>query len=146
MYEDFFADRISSLRNQKDVSAREMSLSLGQNSSYINLIENKHSFPSMRLFFYICEYLEISPKEFFDTEIVNPHIINEILKELKTLNDEQLNTVLSVSKGLNHKYRRCIPHRHYFTISHQNIFTAFFVHCIDIFVHFKFNNSKQERK
>ena len=45
----------------------------------------------------------MSPKEFFDTEIVNPHIINEILKELKTLNDEQLNTVLSVSKGLNHK-------------------------------------------
>ena len=103
MYEDFFADRIASLRNQKDVSAREMSLSLGQNSSYINRIENKHSFPSMRVFFYICEYLEVSPKEFFDTEIVNPHIINEILKELKTLNDEQLNTVLSVSKGLNHK-------------------------------------------
>ena len=51
MYEDFFADRIASLRNQKDVSAREMSLSLGQNSSYINRIENKHSFPSMRLFF-----------------------------------------------------------------------------------------------
>lgn len=103
MYEDFFADRIASLRNQKDVSAREMSLSLGQNSSYINRMENKHSFPSMLLFFYICEYLEVSPKEFFDTEIVNPHIINEILKELKTLNDEQLNTVLSVSKGLNHK-------------------------------------------
>lgn len=103
MYEDFFADRIASLRGKKNVSAREMSLSIGQNGSYINRIENKQTFPSMRLFFYICEYLEISPKEFFDTEIPNPFIIDEILNELKTLNDEQLNTVLAVSKGLNHK-------------------------------------------
>lgn len=103
MYEDFFADRIASLRGKKNVSAREMSLSIGQNSSYINRIENKQTFPSMRLFFYICEYLEISPKDFFDTDIQNPIIVDEILKELKTLNDEQLNTVLAVSKGLNHK-------------------------------------------
>lgn len=103
MYEDFFADRIASLRSKKNVSAREMSLSIGQNSSYINRIENKQNFPSMRLFFFICEYLEISPKDFFDTEITNPFLINEILNELKTLNDEQLNTVLAVSKGLNHK-------------------------------------------
>lgn len=103
MYENFFADRIASLRGKKNVSAREMSLSLGQNSSYINRIENKQTFPSMRLFFYICEYLEISPKDFFDTDIPNPFIIDEILNELKTLNDEQLNTVLAVSKGLNHK-------------------------------------------
>ncbi len=103
MYEDYFADRIAFLRGKKNVSAREMSLSIGQNSSYINRIENKQTFPSMKLFFYICEYLEISPKEFFDTDISNPFIVNEILNELKTLNDEQLNTVLAVSKGLNHK-------------------------------------------
>lgn len=103
MYEDFFADRIASLRGKKNVSAREMSLSIGQNCSYINRIENKQTFPSMRLFFYICEYLEISPKDFFDTEISNPFIIDEILNELKTLDDEQLNTILAVSKGLNHK-------------------------------------------
>lgn len=103
MYEDFFADRIASLREKKNVSAREMSLSIGQNSSYINRIENKQTFPSMRLFFYICEYLEISPRDFFDINISNPFIVDEILNELKTLNDEQLNTVLAVSRGLNHK-------------------------------------------
>lgn len=103
MYEDFFADRIASLREKKNVSAREMSLSIGQNSSYINRIENKQTFPSMRLFFYICEYLEISPRDFFDIDISNPFIVDEILNELKTLNDEQLNTVLAVSRGLNHK-------------------------------------------
>ena len=40
MFEDFFAERLISLRNQKNVSAREMSLALGQNGSYINRIEN----------------------------------------------------------------------------------------------------------
>ena len=40
MDETFFAERIASLRNQKNVSAREMSLAIGQNASYINRIEN----------------------------------------------------------------------------------------------------------
>lgn len=103
MYEDFFADRIAFLRMQKRVSAREMSLAIGQNSSYINRIENKQAFPSMTAFFYICEYLKISPKDFFDTEIANPPLINEILNEMKHLDNSQLNTILAVSKGLRHK-------------------------------------------
>ena len=51
MYEDFFAERITFLRTEKNVSAREMSLAIGQNSSYINRIENKKAFPSMQAFF-----------------------------------------------------------------------------------------------
>lgn len=103
MYEDFFADRIAFLRMQKNVSAREMSLAIGQNSSYINRIENKQAFPSMNAFFYICEYLQISPKDFFDTDMVNPPLITEILNEIKHLDSIQLNTILAVSKGLRHK-------------------------------------------
>ena len=72
MYEDFFAERLSFLCAQKNVSAREMSLAIGQNGSYINRIENKLAFPSMQAFFYICEYLGISPAEFFDDSAVNP--------------------------------------------------------------------------
>ena len=103
MYEDFFADRISYLRMQKNVSAREMSLAIGQNSSYINRIENKQAFPSMTAFFYICEYLQISPNDFFDTDMANPPLITEILNEIKHLDSIQLNTVLAVSKGLRHR-------------------------------------------
>ena len=103
LLDDFFAERLSSLRMQENVSAREMSLSLGQNGSYINRIENHHTLPSMRLFFYICEYLKITPKEFFDTELPNPVMINEIIDELKKMDSTQLNTVLAVAKGLNHK-------------------------------------------
>lgn len=102
MFEDFFIERIISLRNKKDVSAREMSLAIGQNGSYINRIENKQTFPSMQAFFYICEYFQISPKEFFDEDNQNPIKINEITEKLKKLDDVQLDTIQAVINGLNH--------------------------------------------
>ena len=103
MFEEFLIERIITLRSQKNVSAREMSLEIGQNESYINRIENKQAFPSMQAFFYICEYFQISPKEFFDDDNFYPIKINEILKELKKLDDVQLDTILSVINGLQHK-------------------------------------------
>ncbi len=72
MYEDFVPERIAKLRTQKGVSARDMSLSLGQANNYINNIENKKSLPSMQAFFYICEYLGVTPLEFFDEGNQNP--------------------------------------------------------------------------
>lgn len=71
--EETFASRLTSLREQKKVSAREMSLDLGQNGSYINRIENRKAFPSMQCFFYICDYLQISPAAFFDDTTRAPH-------------------------------------------------------------------------
>ncbi|HAE44262.1 MAG TPA: hypothetical protein DCG37_01530 [Lachnospiraceae bacterium] len=65
MYEVFFRDKLAMLRKQKGVSAREMSLALGQSESYINRIEKGKMLPSMSLFFKICEYFEITPKEYF---------------------------------------------------------------------------------
>ena len=61
-----FAERIIKLRTSKGISAREMSLSLGQAAGYINNIENGKNLPSMAMFFEICEYLEVTPQEFFD--------------------------------------------------------------------------------
>ncbi len=103
MYEDFFAERITSLRNQKNVSAREMSLALGQNGSYINRIENKLALPSMQAFFYICEYFQISPQQFFDEDNPAPIKIDQILAGLKNLDSSQLDIVMAVVKGLQHK-------------------------------------------
>ena len=50
-YLDWFPVRLAELRGQKNVSARDMSLSLGQSESYINKIENRHILPSMAGFF-----------------------------------------------------------------------------------------------
>ena len=66
LYEEMFSRRLAQLRMQKGVSARDMSLSLGQNHGYINSIENGKTFPTMTNFFYICEYLHITPQEFFE--------------------------------------------------------------------------------
>lgn len=60
-YLNFFSQRLNELRTQKGVSARDMSLSLGQCESYINKIENQKSLPSMNVFFYICDFLDIHP-------------------------------------------------------------------------------------
>lgn len=89
MQEEDFAKRLSALRQEKGVSARDMSLSLGQNAGYINNIENGHNFPSITVFFYICEYLGITPKEFFDYEVEDPTLINELMKEIQKLDYKQ---------------------------------------------------------
>ena len=57
----------------------------------------------MQAFFYICEYFQITPKEFFDDEEVSPMKINSISEELKNLDAIQLDTVLAVIHGLQYK-------------------------------------------
>lgn len=96
MYEKFFIERLTSLRQQKNVSAREMSLALGQNDSYINRIENGKTFPSMQVFFYICEYLDVTPQEFWDIENTAPRKIDEISTLLRKYSPEQLDAVLNL--------------------------------------------------
>ena len=98
MYEKFFAERLSYLREKKGISAREMSLAIGQNESYINHIENQKAFPSMQSFFYICEYLGISPKDFFDQKNPDPYLMTEINAVLRDLPADQLNIILNVAK------------------------------------------------
>ena len=77
-----------------------MSLSIGQSPSYINNIENGVNYPSMTVFFYICEYLDISPAEFFDTQSKNPSKERELLNTVKGLNNEQLDNLISLAKNL----------------------------------------------
>lgn len=91
--EQLFYKRLTELRMEKDVSARDMSLSIGLSENYINNIENKRSFPSMQVFFYICDYFEISPKEFFDFDNTNPTKLTELTEKLKSLNSEQLKLI-----------------------------------------------------
>mgnify|MGYP003310420832 CR=1 FL=1 len=67
-YEEIMPKRLAELRIQKGVSARDMSLSIGQNPGYINNIESGKAMPSLNGLYYICEYLGITPSEFFDTD------------------------------------------------------------------------------
>ena len=103
MYEDFVPERLAKLRTQKGVSARDMSLSLGQANNYINNIENKKSLPAMQSFFYICEYLGVTPQEFFDEENPNPEALQEFIAEAKRLDSNAMTYIRGIMKELNNR-------------------------------------------
>lgn len=103
MYDDFTQSRIAQLRLQKDVSARDMSLSLGQNINYINQIENKKALPSLQGLFYICEYFQISPQQFFDEGNAYPAELSDLINELKNLDRTALDHITWLVKELNSK-------------------------------------------
>ena len=90
MDEKEFALRLAKLREQRGISARDMSLSMGQNPGYINNIETGKAKPSLTGFFYICDFLGVTPAEFFDAQTDHPIHLRELTQELRRLNDRQL--------------------------------------------------------
>ena len=100
MYDSVFPLRLAQLRAKKGVSARDMSLSLGQNAGYINNIESGKALASMGTLFYICEYLNITPSAFFDTDTSNPEKLDNLIQKLKMLNDAQLDSISTLIDGI----------------------------------------------
>jgi len=94
--EKLFQNRLSELRGQKGVSARDMSLTLGQSPGYINGIENGILFPSMTQFFAICDYLGVSPSVYFDFDNHDPKKSKATNDKLRGLTSEQLSIISSI--------------------------------------------------
>lgn len=103
MDESFIAERLGRLRTEMGVSARDMSLSMGQAHNYISNIESRKSATSIQGFFYICEFLKISPRDFFDEGNNNPALLNEVIEELKPLNSKALEHVLGFVREIRGK-------------------------------------------
>lgn len=99
MDEKWFSLRLAKLRQQKGISARDMSLSMGQNPGYINNIEMGKSMPSLTGIIYICDYLGVSVSDFFSEADNNPVKVSQIVQNLKKLNAEQLDAVDAVVKA-----------------------------------------------
>lgn len=95
MDENFIRSRITELRLKKGASEYQMSMELGQNRSYIQAISSGRSLPSMKQFLNICDYFEITPLQFFDTEETNPQLIKKALDGMRTLKDEDLMMLIS---------------------------------------------------
>lgn len=96
MDKTMFGLRLGQLRTLKEKSAREMSLALDQSPSYINRIENGKGYPSMQLFFKMCEYLEITPSEFFDINLSDPILVRRLNGYIPHLSSEELKVVLQL--------------------------------------------------
>lgn len=99
-YIEWFYQRLTQLRMQKGVSARDMSLSLGQSESYINKIENRRTLPSFTGFIYICEYFGLTPQEFFDEGTSSPLRNKALLQQLELLTPEQTEHILQIAKDI----------------------------------------------
>lgn len=95
-----FAQRLFELRSAKGVSAREMSLSLGQGSGYISNLENHHNLPSMTQFFAICEYLGITPASFFSFATPEEGDLAELAVIAKEMDPMDLELVLAIARKI----------------------------------------------
>lgn len=103
MDEQFIRNRITELRVKKGVSEYRMSMDLGHSKSYIQSISSGKSLPSLPEFLYICEYLGVEPRDFFDADQSDPATIRELLDLAKGMSDVDLQALLGVAKRMGQK-------------------------------------------
>ncbi len=89
----FIKNRYSTIRNSHNISARKLSLELGQSSEYINQIENGKNLPSIEGLLNFCEYFHISVSEFFEENFKYPIEYKEIISNLNKLDSQELSIV-----------------------------------------------------
>ena len=88
---------------KKDISEYRMSTDMGRSKNYIQGITSGRSLPSLSEFLYMCEYLGITPRDFFDKDLKNPALLQETVEALKELDDEDLTLILGNIRRLHKK-------------------------------------------
>ena len=97
----FIRDRITQLRMQKSVSEYKMSYDLGHSRSYIYNISSGKSLPPIAEFLEICNYLGVTPSDFFNDSNENPILVQSAIEEIKKLDDDDLMLVIGNLRRLN---------------------------------------------
>ena len=100
MTDEFVRQRLTEIRMQKNISEYKMSLDLGHSKSYIQSISSGRAMPSMGEFLYICEYLGITPQQFFSEDIENPVLLDKAIVALKKLNEQDLLRMIDLAERL----------------------------------------------
>jgi len=95
MNEEFVRNRITQLRMQKGVSEYQMSYDLGHSRGYIYNISSGKALPPLKEFFSICEYLEVTPAEFFDGDNAHPELVSKAIDGFSKLNDSDQLLILN---------------------------------------------------
>ncbi len=103
MYEKFVRDRITELRLRKGVSEYRMSYDLGHSRSYIYNISSGKALPPMKEFFAICEYFDIAPRDFFDSDRKYPELVQKAAEGLSQLEDSDILMILGYINRLTKK-------------------------------------------
>ncbi|MBQ8522178.1 MAG: helix-turn-helix transcriptional regulator [Clostridia bacterium] len=89
-FKNFVRQRFAIIRNSNNISARKLSIEMGQGTEYINQIENGRKMPSLEGLYNFCDYFKISLSEFFDTSQMYPIQYKEIIGELNKLDLDEL--------------------------------------------------------
>lgn len=76
---------------------------MGHGRSYIQSISSGRSLPSMSEFLYMCEYLGVTPSEFFDEQTENPALLQKALDEMRSLPDKDILSLLSLIERFKEK-------------------------------------------
>ena len=84
----------------ENASEYQMSLDLGKNKSYIQSLTSGRSLPTMQSFLDICDYLEVTPQQFFDSELHNLPLIDKATDLMKQLDDEDMLALISMLNRL----------------------------------------------
>ena len=101
MDEMFIRNRITELRLKKGVSEYKMSIDLGHSKSYVQSISSGRSLPSLSEFLYICDYLGVTPKDFFNDKIAEPILAQKVINGIINMNEKDLTTLLGLIDRLN---------------------------------------------
>lgn len=96
----FIRNRISQLRTNQGISEYKMSLDLGHSKSYVQSISSGKALPSISEFLYICEYLGVTPKDFFDGEIAYPQMIQQLITLAQNLSPSDLAILVELAARL----------------------------------------------
>ena len=99
-YTEFVKKRITDLRLAKGVSEREMSLALGKGSNFVNQIASGSIMPLLANFFDICEYLGVTPAEFFITPNDPSAVISKISSDLSRFDTASLHEFYKFESSL----------------------------------------------
>lgn len=100
MYEEFVKDRITQLRLKKGVSEYQMSYDLGHSRGYVYNISSGKTLPPLKELFAICDYFEITPKQFFDDSTQNPELIQKAVDGMKRLDETDILMILGIINRL----------------------------------------------
>lgn len=94
-------ERLSLIRTEKNLSARELGLRLGNSETYFYKIENGSIILSMPKLLEILDLFNISTEEFFYEDMQRFEKDQEILRITKSLTSEELDSLIVLLKRKN---------------------------------------------
>ena len=100
MDKHFVRNRISELRTKKRISKYKMGLDLGHSKSYIQSISSGKALPSFSEFLCLCDYLGVTPKEFFDADIKEPQLVCNLKEQARNLTEDDLVALIALAERL----------------------------------------------